>query len=269
MRNLIEKAQGIHQSAIKKAKRLDDVDPDLAKVIVVSGTKDGDLEDDKVNVNKASWFAADLKPSQTTMVLEKAIGMALQMIKSGNIGGELGAIVSSDNYIMDGHHRWAATILAGGSKGKVGGVRANIEGKRLQPILNVITKGLFGIGRGKKGKGSIDKFTSANVKKMLKDMLEKGIPGDFSKSADEVDALLTKAFGSSEKGVEKMADNLKLMNKKIPSWAPSKEQMPVVRPNKIPETIKKLSGGHVDHTAPFKEDFDMGWMKNIIERIGN
>jgi hypothetical protein len=57
--------------------------------------------------------------------------MAIAMLRSGKIGGDLAAIVSSDNYIMDGHHRWSATILASGTKGKVGGFGAALKGEEL------------------------------------------------------------------------------------------------------------------------------------------
>ena len=47
------------------------------------------------------------------MILAKAIGMALGMLKSGKIGGDLGAIISKDNHILDGHHRVLAAKRSG------------------------------------------------------------------------------------------------------------------------------------------------------------
>ena len=45
------------------------------------------------------------------MNIEKALSMALGMIRDDQAGGDLGAFISSDNHIMDGHHRWVATAM--------------------------------------------------------------------------------------------------------------------------------------------------------------
>ena len=41
------------------------------------------------------------------------------MAIGGVKGGNLGSMVSGDNHILDGHHRWAATLLAE-PKAKIG-----------------------------------------------------------------------------------------------------------------------------------------------------
>jgi len=120
MKNYIQQLESLleskNQKAVASAGKMSQVDPSIAKMIVISGTKDNNAKDDKIAVRSATISASKLKPSQTSMVLEKALGMALFMLKSGKIGGDLGAIISSDNHIMDGHHRWAATILASGNR---------------------------------------------------------------------------------------------------------------------------------------------------------
>src|SRR5210317_861223 len=62
-----------HAKTVKQAIQLDKIDPMVAKNIVMSGLKDGSVKDDKVKVAKKSWPAAALKPSQSTMVLDKAL----------------------------------------------------------------------------------------------------------------------------------------------------------------------------------------------------
>lgn len=63
--------------------------------------------DDANPVKNVSIAAADAIPTQTNILLPKALGMAV----NGVAGGDLGAYFSSNNEILDGHHRWAATML--------------------------------------------------------------------------------------------------------------------------------------------------------------
>lgn len=240
------------ETQFDKANRLDAVDPAVAKLIVESGLMDGgSASDDKVSVSRVSMAAESLKPSQTSMVLEKSLGMALGMLKTGKVGGDLGALISKDNYILDGHHRWSATILAGG--GNVGGYKASLAGPDLLRVLNIISKGLFGVRNGKPGKGSLADYTEANIKKTLKEFAEKGTGGDFPLSAELVQSILESKFGSVEQGIDQMAANVKDMEKRVPSWAPDRKQMPVIEPEQVPEAAKVLDSGKVDWHAPFKE----------------
>ena len=249
--NLNERSNHPHAKTVRKAGKLDNVDPLIAKTLVRSGLRDNVPEDDVVKVSKKSWPAASLKPSQSTMVLDKALGMALSMLKSGKIGGDLGALVSSDKQIMDGHHRWAATIFASGSKGKVGGYGADLTGKRLLRLLNVLTKGKFNVRGGKAGKGSLSAFTSSNVKDKLTAMTEKGIGGEYPWSADAVKKVLIDEFGSVKNGIETISARADMIPKKIPSWAPDRKQMPVIEPGQVPTASKSLNKGEVDWKHPF------------------
>lgn len=239
--------------AFQDAHTMDGVDPSVAKLLSHAGLDDGDASDDKVSVTKGSWAASNLKPSQTTMVLSKAVGMALGMLKTGKVGGDLGALVSSDKHILDGHHRWAATILASGKKGKVGGYKANLKGDKLLRVLNLVSKGLFNVRNGNPGSGSLSDFTAGNVAKVVQDFSDKGIPGEYGIPADKVQAILTDAFGSVEKGVEAMASNAKHISHDVPSWAPDRKQMPVINPEQVPEAAKALSKGIVDWNSPHKQ----------------
>lgn len=237
------------------AGKLDAVDPTVAAVIVESGLEDGDSGDDKISVGRGTWPASKLKPSQTSMVLEKAIGMALGMLASGKVGGDLGALVSSDGHILDGHHRWAATILASGSQGSVGGYGAKLPGAKLIRVLNLLTKGLFKVRGGKPGKGSLSQFKPGRVRLLLRSYVEAGVPGRFPIAAEKVRATLEDNFGSVENGIDAISDNAKLISQSVPGWAPDRKQMPVVDPGNVPKAVGYMNKGEVDWAPPYKQAY--------------
>jgi len=79
-----------------------------AEDYMTSGAKDGNASDDDITVKIPSAVAAkDAKPTQTNILLAKALGMAIGGIE----GGDIDAWISTDGKILDGHHRWAATML--------------------------------------------------------------------------------------------------------------------------------------------------------------
>ena len=245
-----KKADGVFKNQWAQAGTLSGVDPMIAAKIVESG----DPAKDKVNVHKATIAAAALKPSQTTMVLEKAVGMAINMLATGKVGGDLQALISSDNYIMDGHHRWAASIIAAGSSAKVTGYQADLKGPELLRVLNVLTVGKFGIRHGKPGKGALTQFTPKNIEGILTEYADKGIQGDFPVPAAKVQEILTKNFGSVEQGIAEMSTNVKYMKRSVPSWAPDRKEMPVIDPDKnhVLPAVKALVNGEVDVFPPHK-----------------
>jgi hypothetical protein len=253
----------ITQRDINKAKTLSGVDPVLAEYIVVSGHDDGDLRDDVIPMGKATESAGKLKPSQTTMQLPKTLGMALKMILgkspfASGPGGDLGAIISADNHILDGHHRWSASIAAAGPGVSVGGYKAKLKGADLLKVLNIVTKGMFKRNRGNPGSGDIKAYTPANTKKALREMVEKGA---YDLSTDEVREALTRLGGSVEEGIAKMSENIGAVSKAVPSWAPDRSDMPVINEKDLPATAQALNKGLVNWTSPHE--------KMAGEAIGN
>ena len=238
------------EADFEKAQKMDGVDPSVAKYLVRSGLDDGSRRDDVVAVRPASASAGKLKPSQQTMVLEKSLGMAMAMLLGKMpLGGNLGAIISKDGHILDGHHRWAASIMAGGPGVSVGGFAADLNGKDLLKVLNIVSKGMFGVRNGKAGKGSISTFKSGNAAKVLQDMVENGT--EFL-SADQVKEALEK-FGSVEQGIAQVAANTDKVSKAVPSWAPDRKQMPVIEPEQVPAAAKALNKGIVNWNTPYKQ----------------
>jgi hypothetical protein len=83
------------------------------------------------------------------------------------------------------------------------------------------------------------------VRKKLVKAVESGVGGKNPKSAAEVKAILTEAFGSVEGGIESVANNAKYITTTVPSWAPTRSDMPVIRKNEVPDVAKKLQRGEV------------------------
>ena len=87
-------------------------DPSLEKGkaadFLTGGLEDGNPDDDKVTVNQGgSVVASDAIPTQSNILVYKSVGMAV----NGTAGGDMDAWASTENEILDGHHRWAATML--------------------------------------------------------------------------------------------------------------------------------------------------------------
>jgi len=111
-----------------------------AKDFMTSGTKDGKADDDKASIKvPAELPASKAIPTQTNILFPKALSMAI----GGVEGGDLKAWVSTKGEILDGHHRWAATMLNNPSAnlGAVGAVDMDAMGGKEKAL-----KYLTGIG---------------------------------------------------------------------------------------------------------------------------
>jgi hypothetical protein len=217
------------------------------------GEKDNNPDDDKVPFSKVSVAAGKLKPSQKEVVPAKAVAFAIlallkkQPMQDGP-GGDLQAIISNDNYIMDGHHRWAATFLCDPSA-TLDATQIDLPGGALVTALNVVTKGM---GRtGNTGTGDISAFGGKPVEDEIRLAAEKGIKGA---TAEEVTKALTDFGGSVDGAVEKMLANAAKMPKSIPSWAPKRVDMPVINAPEVAAVAKKIAAGSVDIKPPYSPD---------------
>jgi hypothetical protein len=223
------------------------------------GVDDGQDADDTVTVNSAFESPVQpLKPSQSTMKVSNAVGMAIGMLVSGKIGGSLDAFISSDNYIMDGHHRWIATFMAGGGTAKVQGTQINLPGDKLVAVLNAITAGRLG-NKGNAGKGSFADFQDkAKISAEIKNVVENGVP-KFEKDK-QVGYFTTpedaKRVVDEKGGVDALADmfikNLKGATLATPEWAVERIEMPVINPGNNQAVAKgALEKGEVDLNPPY------------------
>ena len=227
---------------------------DGANAAIGGGVEDGNPTDDIVAGQSAAIPVTQLKPAQTEIIKEKAFGMAIAMLNKGKWNGlDLGAIVSNDNYIMDGHHRWAAVSLID-PNAKVQVTAIDLPGGPLVSVLNVVTVGKLGITTGNRGKGSVADFTGDKFLSVIDSALVKGIQGEFPIKPEQVkDALsnMPGANGNAEEGKRIMMSNADALPKKIMPNAPPRLQMPVIDTKKVNMTKKMLEKGLVDINPPY------------------
>jgi len=264
-----EKANPSEMDSERFPLKLSDVRPDTAKVVAQSGNLDGEHEDDVIEVEKKPDGIASvdsLKPSQSSMNIGKAMTFVLHMLDPNskmNPGGDLGAFISNDGYIMDGHHRWISTAMADPSK-QVGGFLVDFPGKQLVAILNAMTKGRYGVMDGKPATGGFEQFKEKPIRDMLTKMAKGGISQDTvpdtfkgwqGRTPEQVVKILQDWTGKKgedavEAAVTKIVNNLGGITMKTPSWAPQRPDMPVIDEPNIPDAVKALHHGEVDVSEP-------------------
>ena len=79
------------------------------------GLRDGAKSDDIIQADMTEIAVAELKPTQSQIWLEKVVGMSLYfgpLKQSSKFLHEAPIIVSSDGYILDGHHRFGAAMVS-------------------------------------------------------------------------------------------------------------------------------------------------------------
>jgi hypothetical protein len=115
---------------------------DAGEEFMTAGLKDGDATDDKITVTKGgSLPAADAIPTQSNILIFKGLGMAMNP-KNQIAGGPLDAWAGVNGEILDGHHRWAATMFndPGASMGLAGQVDLQgLGGGNEQEVLKYLT----------------------------------------------------------------------------------------------------------------------------------
>jgi len=214
---------------------------------VSSGTKDGEDVDDKVKASSASFSCAELKPSQSSMNIDKAVSMAFGALKSGKVGGELGAFISEDGYIMDGHHRWISTFMVDPSA-TISGFMVNLPGQQLVAVLNAYTAGRLGIKSGKPATGGFDQFKDANA---MKEAVEKFVKNGSDKVSAEDASQIVEEKGGLEAFVEMFMKNLSGATMSLPGWAPERPDMPVIDEKDVPGALAALNNGEIDLNPPY------------------
>jgi hypothetical protein len=234
-----------------------------AKFVAQAGKPEldkGPPNDDQVSYDKRSDFSADdLKPSQKEIKLGQALGMAISMIgklpgpfKDGP-GGDLGAVISNDGYIMDGHHRWAASIFAVGPEVELGGFQIDMPGEDLVQVLALMGDAFHPGERKKPSPHNIMTATIDDVNNMINKFVQEGV-GDFV-DAETVKRVLDEAYGGVEQAKAHFVTQLKNVQKPPPEWAESRDKMPVLEPDAgEPEKVAKaMKTGNVDVFYPYAD----------------
>lgn len=231
-----------------------------AEILVTGGDDDGEKPDDTVQSEPGSKPVKSLKPSQSSMNIEKACAFAIAAILKNapfpdGPGGDLGAIITSDNHIMDGHHRWIATGMVD-PDAEVGGHIVEFPAKQMIAALNMITVKL-GITKGKPGSGGFGQFNEAGIKAQLQDFSENGV---WSANGDPTQVMSALEEFSGEKGqdavdaaAKKMAANVSQLTLSVPAGFPERPDMPVISKGKghLDLAIALLKSGQVDLNEPY------------------
>ena len=226
-------------------------DPDF----FTDGKRDGNPIDDIVVTKDAGIPAKSLKPSQDAVYLGKALGLAIAGVK----GGKLEAIISSDNRILDGHHRWAATMF-NDPNAKVIGAKAELSIGDLVPVLRQAGDALGNERGGIPSGGDVNIFnaTMKDVEACIYDG-ENMDPNFFNKE---------KAIAWYEANKAKVQTGLKLIQKfGPPAGAPPRQEMPKIEPNQVNKVAKSLSGGKIDVRFPYNESKAPTFKKFINESL--
>jgi hypothetical protein len=239
--------------------------PEQAGIIAKSGIKDGDADDDKVQTGGGEWAVKDLKPSQTSMNVGKAVAFAIAAILGNKPfpngpGGDLKAIVSGDNHIMDGHHRWIASAMVN-PETKIKGKIAQFPAKELIAILNILTLYFRKSDQGKPGGGTFANFTEEGFKKILTKYANDGV-WSANKDPNEVVKALMKFSEATDKetaiaiSAKKMADNISGLTTEVPSHFPQREDMPIISDGEghLDLAMKLLDAGAIDINRGYAGD---------------
>tara|TARA_R110001592_G_scaffold58770_2_gene177882 strand:- start:2407 stop:3516 length:1110 start_codon:yes stop_codon:yes gene_type:complete len=233
------------------------------------GADDGATDDDTVGSSPANESVKDLLPSQTSMNTEKAVCFALAALDKQKPfltgpGGDLEAVISSDNHIMDGHHRWVASGMVDTSA-QVQGVRVEFPALPLLNALNLITVELTGRKEGKGGSGDFSKFNKEGFLAILKDFLSGGayfMKGSTRKDWDKlpiekIQKLCEEYSGlEGEAAIDKTAEmwgtNMSELTTTVPSQFPKRIDMPVLEAEKghVADAVEMLRNGEVDLNPP-------------------
>jgi hypothetical protein len=237
--------------------KLSSVDKELSKDLASKGSQDKELKDDVAKTGNVSKSAKSLKASQTTMDFGKFVGMAIQMLGkmgsfSGGAGGDLGAIISSDLHIMDGHHRWAATLMVD-PDASVGGLGVSLPGEKLVGVLNVWTAA--NDQSGKPSDTDLGSLTGDAVAEKFKEMCSKG--GKFLPSPKDIlEAFKKEGFADLEAAASHVKENWDSTEgtRSIESWMPPKVDMPAIEPDQLQKVADDISSGKMDINPPYSPE---------------
>ena len=221
------------------------------------GSMDKSKSDDVVDSNPTAKVSCKkLMPSQNAVFLGKALGMSL--VPHLSQGGQLGGVISADNHILDGHHRWAATILRTGGDVDIEGTKVDLPIKQLIPVLRAAGDAYGNPRKGEPKGGDLNVFSNeATNPKVIKQMVETG------KFMDPKFYVREKLMTHVEKigGIPAIVERVKLMqalgakayNGSGVKSAPNRDQMPVLEPKKgnVKNVAKRLQKGTIDVAPPY------------------
>tara|TARA_Y100000034_G_C6812225_1_gene365083 strand:+ start:95 stop:1039 length:945 start_codon:yes stop_codon:yes gene_type:complete len=217
---------------------------------------DQNKADDIVQVEMDSGNSAqELMPSQNAVFLGKALGMS--MVPKLSSGGNIGAVISEDNHILDGHHRWAATMLANPTA-QILGTQIMLPIQQLIPVLRAAGDAYGNPRKGEPKGGDVNVFSKeAALPETVQAMIETGKymnPEFYNK--EKLAAHVEKIGGIEAvvEAVQKMqAQGAKAYNGSGVDNAPPRKQMPVLEPKQgnVKNVANRLQKGTIDVAPPY------------------
>jgi len=123
----------------------------------------------KVKVTKALSMAGSLKASQKELIKSKVIGISKKYNKPTDMKP---LIISKDNYIVDGHHRWGAAIYKFGKDVKVPTFTLHLKRDEAIELYNDIASSLNEV-MGKAARMKMARKSKSRLKRGLKKRIRK------------------------------------------------------------------------------------------------
>lgn len=238
----LERKYGISEREFEPSEFPEKLPKGQEEEFLVKGVRDGSSKDDKIKTQAVRIPAGELNPSQEAIFLGKSLGMAV----GGVAGGDLDAIISMDNYILDGHHRWAATVFNDPSV-KVGGVQVALEIHQLIPVLRLVGDAMGNERRGNPGGNDKNIFDAT-----MQDVTSALTEGEYM-NPEFYDAEKSKEW-YEEKGRALLEERLKLIQSKKPGQeAPPRSKMPVINPDELKRVQDLMKQGKIDVFEPYGE----------------
>jgi len=212
--------------------------------------------DDQVDIGiDVGGPATNLKPSQNAVFLGKALGMS--MVPKLSSGGNIGAVISEDGHILDGHHRWAATMLAN-PQAEIKGTQVGLPITQLIPVLRAAGDAYGNPRKGEPKGGDLNVFSKeAADPEVITAMIETGKymnPQfyDRDKLAAHVESI--GGVDAVVEAVKKMqAQGAAAYDGQGVQGAPPRKQMPVLEPKQgnVKNVAKRLKMGTIDVAPPY------------------
>lgn len=176
-----------------------------------------DMVADKVRVTKETIPASKLKKSQKELYKDKVKGIANRFNSPKDMKP---LIISKDNHIVDGHHRWAAAIYKWGEDVKIPVHRINLTIdnaiKLYKHIADTINEVMSIAARRKLARKSKSKLRRG-MKKRIKKMKKKRSNSDLQKAAiRKAKTILMQKMMKKAPADMTMADKVKFSKKLKP-----------------------------------------------------
>jgi hypothetical protein len=265
-RRILEDADPTKVSAERFPLKLSDAAKlagDQAEVLATGGDDDGEKPDDIVQAKAGTMPVTVLLPSQSSMDIEKAVIFCIAAIRKvkpfkDGPGGDLGAIITSDNHIMDGHHRWIASGMVDPTV-DVGGYIVDFPAKQMIAALNMITVNI-GITKGKEGSGGFEQFNEAGILAQLEKFAVKAPWSADGEPQKVIEACETftgeKGAAAIKAAAKKMGTNVAKLTLSVPKGFPERPDMPVISKSKghLKLAIDLLKSGQVDLNEPYAKE---------------